>query len=84
MLLYKSDSDLENAYHLVHTGMGDTKEVRSFATNTVLTDSALIPANDLLFIECRALVHIRMSDSTDSITAYAKRLDKRLNSLVCQ
>jgi hypothetical protein len=39
---------------------------------------------EIVFVRCHAAVHIRInsSDATD-VTTYAKRLDKRLESLVC-
>ena len=41
---------------------------------------------DLVFTRCHSVVHIRMTDTAnvDYISAYAKRLDKRLTELICQ
>jgi hypothetical protein len=41
---------------------------------------------DLVFARCHSVVHVRMTDtaSVDYISAYAKRLDKRLAEVICQ
>lgn len=45
-----------------------------------------LESSDLAFIRCNAVVHIRMADvvDIDTIRVYAKRLDSRLESVVCQ
>ena len=45
-----------------------------------------LESSDLAFIRCNAVVHIRMAGvvDIDTIKAYAKRLDSRLEPVVCQ
>lgn len=91
IFLYDSKEDIENAYDLTVSGMTDEAELSSEVGEkaTVLfipsiravgTDIAAVA-----FVRCSAFVYINMSTrSEDSVIAYAKRLDGRLERLVCR
>ncbi len=65
------------------TGVGEQAivSVLSFSVGGFALESS-----DLAFIRCNAVVHIRMAGvvDIDTIKAYAKRLDSRLEPVVCQ
>jgi hypothetical protein len=85
VLLYEQDADLTAATALattLNTYSELLPDVGEQAKLFLGTD--LLPVRGVTFVRCRAVVDVSMSDvDTGEITAYAKRLDKRLQSVVC-
>lgn len=86
LFIYENESDLKNAYTIVKGGFAGTKSLDGLGDEADVSTSAMLPAPDLVFRHCKALVHIRMSDGADEsgVVAYAKRLDKRIQPIACQ
>ena len=93
VILYSSKSEIDEVYGLLVSSMGDsTQTVTEVGEQAIAIVESLSAAgvtfkfSDLTFIRCSAVVYIRMSDIADSdaITAYAKRLDSRLEPVVCR
>lgn len=85
VLLYEQPADLATATALA-TKIGKYSEaldgVGEQAKLFLGTD--LLPIRGVTFVRCHAIVDVTMSKvDTHEITAYAKRLDKRLHSVVC-
>jgi hypothetical protein len=86
VLLYEADSDVESAFR-VAVGEGKTSDpqhgvgdvARIWQPNEIKTRSRLA------FTRCHAYVDITFGQATiDEVTAYAKRLDQRLQPLTCR
>jgi len=93
VLLYDSKSEIEEAYALFVSGMaGNVQTVTGVGEQAAVSVWSLSvlgitrKGSELLFIRCGAVAHIRMADvvDIDTITAYAKRLDSRLEPVVCR
>lgn len=91
ILFYNNKEDVEKAYNLIVSHMGDELEnipnLGDRATGTALDFSnfGVSDVTELLFAKCNSIVHIRMNDLYDliSVTSYAKRLCQRLEPYVC-
>jgi hypothetical protein len=82
---------MERAYDLIVDGMTDDAEpsdmvgekshVLSFSKGPIVT----VKVAEVVFVKCNTLVSISMvgTDNTTSVIAYAKRLESRLEPLVC-
>lgn len=81
VILYDDDAALQHDFKGILPGVTvDGSPSTEFGT------SAMDVGNVVVFIRCHALVHIRLSagsDTHNAVVNYAKRLDKRLQSLVC-
>ena len=93
IFLYDSQENVEEAYNLIVDGMTDDAElsnnVGEKATTLSMSMTALgitTKAAEIVFVRCGAVVHIRMTGTSDvdSVVAYAKRLDRRIEILVCR
>lgn len=97
VFLYENAGDRDAGYARVLDGMGETTPVDGLGDQSAqaAADAAALRAgiaySDVLFRRCAALVHIRVGSpdvtSPDEVVitaaTYAKRLDKRLQSVVC-
>ena len=93
VFLYSNENDLSQAYIQVLYAMGDqvepVQEIGDEAALLFMSIEVLSEKKeyaDLAFIRCGALAHIRIGKDSDkeSIIAYAKRLDKRLEPIICR
>lgn len=92
VLLFESQEDIENAYKKIIAGFSDAEELDEIGENANITyvDMEVLGSRmqfgDLVFIRCNALAHIRMTDlpQKESLISYAKRLDKRLDGMICK
>jgi hypothetical protein len=85
VLLYQSSADVKAAYRLTvgegknsqeHAGLGDT--------GRIWLPKGLSPRTTVAFTRCHAYVDVTIAQgSVDEVTAYARRLDQRLQPLVC-
>jgi len=85
VLLYEQQSDLTTATALV-TKIGKYSEVLPDVGEQakLFLGTDLLPVRGVTFVRCHAVVDVAMSNvDTREITAYAKRLDKRLQAVVC-
>lgn len=91
VFLYENKDSMERAYERIADGMGDTNaverdwdkgELRVFS----VTEPFIISFVDLVFANCFAVVHIRLTDTDNDkdVITYAERLNKRLTPLVCR
>lgn len=85
VLLYERPDQLEAAYQFLLGGFGPNAEaVLETGERAQAVDSS---GNwvDLVFVRCRAVVHIRLTQRADVPVArdYAQRLDARLQPLIC-
>lgn len=88
VFLYADAAEREKAYKLVLDGFGDAKAVEDLGEQAQITlpddgTVTVIDSADVAFVRCQAVAHVRMtgagvSKDTTPLTAYAKRLDKRL------
>lgn len=89
VFLYSDAEARTKAYVTLSEGLGETARdapgIGEEARVSALDFPGIIKSTDLLFRRCAAVVHIRISGDTDTapITAYAERLDKRLQEAVC-
>ena len=99
VFLFASGGDRDAAYESMTEDFGNTEVSPDYillvddlsdlgeAAHYASFDGKTIPLDfiDLAFTHCHALVHIRMGGMTqlDAVTAYAVRLDKRLQAIVC-
>ena len=85
VISYDDTGALADAYNLVRSGMGDALEMDDLGERAALTMLGFGPGGgDVAFTRCGLLIHIRMVGADrDGLTAYAQRLDKRLQSLPC-
>ena len=88
LFMYDSKQDRERAYSLLSEGMEHPpgrEGIGEKACGVAAKLSAIIVSTDLLFTRCLAVVHVRFStDDLPSADAYAKRLDRRLQPVVCK
>jgi hypothetical protein len=92
VFVYDTVEEAEKAYSIIADGMGDdTKPVSDVGDKAQSVDYDLtmlgsISGQELLFLRCTTVVHIRFtgSDNLDYSIGYAKRLDGRLEPLVCR
>ena len=92
--LYQSPSDLEAAYNAVTQAVSKEKDrsvnpLSDVGEHGVIVEHDTVGINSVqvVFMRCHALAYIDLfstSASTDVASTYAQRIDKRLNSLVCQ
>ena len=87
--LYKDAATLETAYKAIFADIMTTKTgllsaPRGVGEDGLVSDDTI--ASSLVFRRCTAIVHMMLGLGTDaqSIAAYAKRLDARLQPLVCE
>lgn len=87
VLLYQSDADRDVAYADVVKGLGKGAVAQNGVGERAMAvnNTDLLEFVDLTFVRCHAVVHIRFSGTSEpsDAAAYAKRLDKRLSSVVC-
>jgi len=84
VLLYESPDDLESAYQMIVKGFDGAESVTEVGIIAAMSTSTLAPGDDLVFVECQAVAHIRMFEDQPSLIAYARRLDERLKNQVCR
>jgi len=100
VFLYDSTSEIEEAYALIMSIEADSSIMGGMNVQAVagVGEQAIVSvlslsvwgftleSSDLAFIRCNAVVHIGMVGvvDIDTIKAYAKRLDSRLEPVVCQ
>ena len=95
IFLFENETDLENSFDIIYDGMSDDASLHSRVgeKSAILEYSRNFPelkfkfeVTEFLFIRCGALVHIRMTDvaNIDYAEAFAERLDKRLEDLICR
>jgi hypothetical protein len=97
ILLYDSPTDLEQAYAFLATDFDGIPAVpaqvgdkaTSFSGThsvTILDSPMLFSISGLTFARCQAVVQIRITNSFNltAVTAYAQRLDQRLQPIVCR
>jgi hypothetical protein len=94
VLLYERAKAVQNAYEFIISGFGagSVQKVDAGEAGTAVQTADIYnqligePMVDLAFIRCTAVVHIRMTVQTSisKALAYARRLDRRLQSLVCR
>jgi len=93
IFLYDSQDNIETAYNLIVGGLLDDAKLSDEVGEKAIISSIsitiadiTIKSVDMAFVRCGAVVHIRMSgtDDVNSVVAYAKRLDNRLKTLICQ
>lgn len=88
VLLYESDTDRDATYADSVKGMGDGTQPQTDVGEraTILSsDSYSTLLADLVFVRCHAVVFVRFigTKQPSDAAAYAKRLDQRLQPLVC-
>ena len=92
VLLYDTHEDVDEAYNIIAQGMPETRAyvpgVGAAAVGGNLMVNPLgvqFVSVELVFVRCHAIVHIRITGThrLDDASAYAKRLDKRLQEKVC-
>lgn len=85
VLLYEQQADLNQAAALAIKLDKYSEVLSDVGTQAKLflgTDA--FPVRGVTFVRCRAVVDVTMSEvDTSEVTAYAKRLDKRLQSVIC-
>mgnify|MGYP003375026889 CR=1 FL=1 len=88
VFVYKTVDEAEAAYAEILKGMDSGRRSDpTFGSVAVSADSYLANTafSSALFVRCSTTVHIQMSGVAEkSAASYAQRLDKRLQSLVCQ
>ena len=88
VFVYKTVDEAEAAYAEILKGMDSGRgSDPTFGSVAVSADSYLANTafSSALFVRCSTTVHIQMSGVAEkSAASYAQRLDKRLQSLVCQ
>lgn len=93
VLLYEQQADRDRAYAMLVDGISDDAQPvadlgeQSIAHGMELEAAGMnIKSTDLGFVRCQAIVHVRLTDTSNVAEAaeYAKRLDKRLSPLVCR
>ena len=86
VLIYPNAAVRGRAYRRLVTDMGGARRYRVLNDSArVATFSLLLPLVDLVFEQCNALVHVRMTgtDEPDDAGSYAASLEGRLEPLVC-
>ena len=87
VLLYSAGDALSQAYTTVVDGMDDNAQpIAGVGEKAVVSENeVLVKLVEFAFTRCSALAHVRMvfSGNRDEVTAYAKRLDTRLQSAIC-
>ena len=92
VLVYDHLADATEAFQGVRKGMttdavplNDVGEEAFVVAMALTAGDKKIKSTDGLFQRCHAIVHVRFSDISDSdvVEAYLKRLDKRLQPMVC-
>ena len=94
LFVYQGETDLKKAYSILKGGLGESKSLSGLGDEATFWNNTTfnITVSELVFRHCRALVYVRMTagvvdeSSVDesSVVGYAKRLDKRLQQIVCQ
>ncbi len=88
IFLYSTVALVRSGYQAILAGFGDDTVARV----TVGEQARMVETGfgfdgaDIVFTRCAAVVHVRMTDGADaaSVTAYAERLDDRLQPVVCR
>jgi len=86
VLLYEQQSDLDQAKGLAAKTSKYSEPLSDVGEQAKLfLGTDLLPIRGVTFVRCQAVVDVSMSGvDTREITAYAKRLDKRLQAAVCR
>lgn len=95
IFLFDNEEDLEKSFDMIYDGMTDEASLHSRVgeKSAILEYSQNFPelyfkieVTEFLFIRCGALVHVRLTDvaNIDYAEAFAERLDKRLEDLICR
>jgi hypothetical protein len=85
VLLYEASDDVKAAYRLT-VGEGKNSEAQDSLGDTarIWLPKGLSPRTTVAFTRCHAYVDVSIGEaSIDDVTAYARRLDQRLQPLVC-
>lgn len=87
VLLYEAPDKIESAYVIASEGMDSTvNDVGERAMGFHLKQELFgvqINVSSVAFTRCAAVVSIRFTGELDEAVVYAKRLDKRIQPLVC-
>ncbi len=86
VLLYEASADVESAFRLA-VGEGKNFEPQYGVGDTARSwlPSDILPRARVAFTRCHAYIDVTFGQaSIDEVTAYAKRLDQRLQPLVCR
>jgi hypothetical protein len=93
VFLYDSTDQRDLAYKQLINGMGIENqknidgigEKGTYSVMDVVRSGKEIMISELVFVRCNALINITMSETKniDDLSAYAKKLDARLQPLVC-
>ena len=88
VFLYGDLGLAEDAFEHILTGMGDLAPEEldlgdRSALNSILMPDTSEPMTDLLWIRCHSVVHVRIPSDRARAIAYGERLNKRLESMVC-
>jgi hypothetical protein len=86
VLLYDQQSDLDQATALATKASKYSESLSGVGEQAKLfLGTDLLPIRGVTFVRCQAVVDVSMSGvDTREITAYVKRLDKRLQAAVCR
>jgi hypothetical protein len=86
VLLYEASADVDSAFRLA-VGEGKTSEPQYGVGDTarIWSPNAVLTRARVAFTRCHAYIDITFGQaSIDQVTAYAKRLDQRLQPLACR
>ena len=86
VLLYEAPADVKAAYRLT-VGEGKNSEAQDSLGDTarIWLPKGSSPRTTVAFTRCHAYIDVSIVQaSVDEVTAYAKRLDQRLQPLVCR
>jgi len=83
VMLYDNEDVRKNVYETVLDNMirEDSRPEPDIGEQSAIVSSDELP--EIVFIRCRAVVHIRMYGIAEDIVYYAKRLDSRITPIVC-
>jgi hypothetical protein len=87
VLVYEDSAQVEPAYAALANSMpGDARDVAIGEKASAASDFRIIEVASLTFVRCHAVVSIQFQGTAniDDVVAYATRLDKRLEPLVCR
>jgi hypothetical protein len=88
VVLYDDDEALQRDFKAILPGLTADGTPSTEVGTQALTNHIKIPllgleAGHVLFVRCHALVHVQIASEEFEAVNYAKRLDKRLEPLVC-
>jgi hypothetical protein len=84
VLLYEQAADLANAAAQAVPTKKDYQSVEGVGERAALFVPELLTVRQIGFVRCQAVVNVVMDQvEPDELIAYAKRLDRRLQGMVC-